>query len=477
MLIFVFATLFPTLTVAIVRGVERRHPGHGLAYRTLCGVNVAASFSMFLLILCEILQCGNDEDRSWLWRVVTAMMLVLLALVDPAVQIYRLVAAKFPRSLRLLALPLYLMHLTLFRIMSVQLPIERYSKTPEVAPTQWFNLRQDSLACVSFIGITLMAVLCGISSVSAPYAAFFMESGQYTQVDVERLKSSLEGIEDMMRAKELETSRLRLDIARENRQDPSLSRSNSSFSLSRLVNFVRKPDTKENQLRSLLVESNALVSLKHEIEADLTHVQQRIAQEAYFKTPRGRVHRLVFAVFALYCVYRVVNSYIRMGWWFFKNEKHEGGPKDAIVLLIAETINQVLPDVGVPGWSKIIGVFMSGAVLAAALNGVLRMCFRLMLLLHKPQNAKAATHLDLLLVGQVVGVYVLSIATTLRFNLPRNMSGAIMSALVSPLNVVSVQLWNDMCLSLTSTATLVVIILMNKLGKEDIYDEEEKIAP
>nr|UJH94606.1 Gphrb [Starmerella bombicola] len=409
--------------------------------------------------------------------------------------------------MRFMALPVFVLYLILFRIASIQLPVERYvpdsgSKYSSSDNGSWFMMRQDALACVSFIGITTMAFLCGISSVSAPYSAFFGDKRQVSEVDSDRLRQSILSITDMIGAKELEISRAQLDIARSHTSGKSSvsggpsgksspNRNSSAFSLTRLVSDLMKfGDNKQAQLRSLMVEHDALVSLRNEVEADLDAVLEKIYQQQYQKTVKGKIHKVVFAIFAIYCIYRVTNTYIRLGWWFFTNQPHDnpkGGPRDALVLLIAATIESVFSDleIGVTGWSRIIGVLMSGAVFIAALNGVLQMSLRIVRKLHKTPSArdlensasssipKAGMSLDLLLVAHVVGVYILSIATTLRFNLPRSMSGAIMAALVAPLKITSVQLWNDIVLGLTSTVTLLIIMAVNRVSSDSMYDDEK----
>lgn len=374
----------------------------------------------------------------------------------------------------------------------------------------WFALRQDSLACISFVGITTMAFLCGISSVTAPYTAFFYNAPKVTEVDVSRLTRNINGIDELISLKELEISRLRLDIQRSRSKEDSgrnsglntssanggnhnvassasSSRSSPPASVSnfvqRLVNMVRTSDDKQAELKDLLMEKDALHKLKVEVQTDLKNANQRIEQQKYASTLFGYATRLIFSIFSIYCIYRVANSYIRMGWWFFAiksdNETNSESvtrkePKDALVLLIATGFNRVIPEMGVQEWTRVIGVFMSGAVLAAALNGGLRTAYRVVRHIHRSSStALASIPLDVLFIGQIAGVYVLSIATTLRFNLPKSMSGPIVHALASPLKVSSVQLWNDMVLCVTSTVVIIILVALSKLGSDDQYYDEE----
>lgn len=484
----------------------------GLLLRLLSSTLIACCVSTFQLILCEILQAGDPDTRVWLWQFDTAVLIILLGLLVPAVQIYRLISWKLPR-LRIAALVVYAVYLFIFSISSSQLPIERYVDDKNAYASDksgWFALRQDSLACISFVGITVMAFLCGISSVSAPYTAFFYNPPKVTEVDVSRLTRNIGGIDELIAAKELEISRLRLGIQRsrtkeesnrsginstgasgsgshDNTISASSSRSSPPASVSnfvlRLVNMVRTSDDKQAELKDLLTEKEALYKLKVEVQTDLKNANQRIQQQKYASTFLGYVGRLIFSVFAIYCIYRVANSYIRMGWWFFAVSSDNDSssesvtrkePKDALVLLIATGFNRIFPEMGVQEWTRVIGVFMSGAVLAAALNGGLRTAYRVVRHIHRSSStALASIPLDVLFIGQIAGVYVLSIATTLRFNLPKSMSGPIVHAVASPLKVSSVQLWNDMVLCGTSTVVIIILIALSKLGNDDQYYDEE----
>lgn len=477
----------------------------GMLLCLLCSIVLTTSLAEFFLILCEVLQAGDLHVRAFLWRAVTATLLLMLVLILPAVQIVRYFIVRHTR-MRFMALPVFVFYLILFRIASIQLPVERFvpeKGTQYSVPSRdsWFMMRQDALACVSFIGISTMAFLCGISSVSAPYSAFFGDKRRVSEVDSDRLRQSILSITDMIGAKELEIGRAQLDIARSNTTGSSSvskgssgksspDHSSSAFSLTRLLSdMIKFGDNKQAQLQSLMVERDALLSLRNEVEADLDGIVEKIHQQRFQKTLKGKIHNFFFAIFSIYCIYRVANTYIRLGWWFFTNQPHDnpkGGPRDALVMLIAATIESVFSDlkIGVTGWSRIIGVLMSGAVFIAALNGVLQMSLLIARKLHKvaimrtPENTQSSSpkggmSLDLLLVAQVVGVYILSIATTLRFNLPQSMSGAIMEALVVPLKITSVQLWNDIVLGLTSTATLLVIMAVNRVSSDSMYDEEK----
>lgn len=436
--------------------------------RVLCCIMSACIASIFQLILCEVLQVGDPDIRVSFWRVQTAVLLFLVILITPLVQLWRLFSAKFPRA-RKLFLPAYLIYLGGTYYFSKQIPLvsgNSSSSISEDGQIQWYSLRQESLALVSFMGITTMAVLCGISSISAPYTTFFADKLQATELDVTRLQESLKSIEDMRKSKELQISRLRLDL------NKNAGKHSQTGFISKLANMVSFRDDKQNEMHSLTSEHAALCKLHGEIDSDLTCVQKKLKDKAYYQTLRGKIHWLIMVFFSSYCIYRVFNTFLRLGWYVVKKNPTEnvnGGPKDIVILFFAKCINSVLIDLGVDAWSRVIGVFTSGCVFAAALTGVLTTIYRIMRALNQVPSKSL---LDPLLAVQVASIYVISLATSLRFNLPNYMAAPIMKAIASPLDMQIVQLWNDSMMGIACILMLTILFCVHKLNTDRVYDEE-----
>lgn len=420
---------------------------NALPVRTFCCTVAACVASVFQLILCEVLQTGDPRVRVLMWTMQTAALLVLTLVIAPLVQIWRL---SIPRVLCPVA---YGGYLALAYMVSLRIPLADRRDGSSL-----FALRQQALALVSLSGIATMALLCGVSSVSAPYAAFVREP-PVSEVDAARLRASVHSIDEMAKAKELQISRLKLDV-----------RPASPGMFNVLYGMVKPKDGRQQDLAALQQELKALQRLHYEVGADLASVQTKLARAAYYKTLRGRLHRLVFALFSLYCVYRVLNTYLRLGWYFFAynpGKSSQGGPKDLLVLAAAQGIHHLVPLLDVDAWSRVVGVLTSGCVFCAALNGVLSTVHRVLRALKRAP----ASLLDPVLVAQIGAVYVIALASSLRFNLPDYMVAPIQHAIASPLDMASVQLLNDVVLGTASSFMIAVLFCVHRLNAQP-FDEE-----
>lgn len=457
---FFLVALALSVALVSIKITSKRYEGSiwGLTLRFFVSVLFAASAMVIMLVICEVGTLGDDDERAKLWRQVTGVLLFLLGFIVPALHGARFWGLHSKFSCIALT-GSYIIYLILFNVAAAKLPVER-----DVDSTRdWFAVRQDLLACISCIGITAMAALCGVSSVSAPYMAFISEKTHFTEVDLARINQNIAYTDTSIAEKELQVSRLRMEVAA---KPPRSSQKNL---VGMIVGGLWRNEDVHKQLDDACMEIKSLRRLRKELVDDAETMSSAIAQQRFATTLLGRLHGIIYAVFALYCIYRVFNGYLRMGWWAFSSHRREPGasaPRDALVAAIAALANRVVPQIDSNSWVRIVGIFMSGCVFVAALSGILRTVKKIL-----PRNTQTSAVLDPLLVANICGVYVLSIATTLRLNLPKEMSGPITTALQSPLKVPSVQLWNDIVLCGVSTITIVLIYGASHV-KETPWDEE-----
>lgn len=465
---------FSFATIAAVSGAAtwrytRGQPG---TVRAVCCATLSASAMVVALVVCEVLALGSSDLRALLWRGLTASLLALLGFVFPSIYIWRLLDAGKRDWWRIaFFFSFYAAYLGGFYIVARKLPIERDDLTTRVKMTYGYALRQDMLACISFLGITMMAALCGVSSVSAPYTAFIYRPRPLTQADLAQLTTSITSTEDLIAAKELQVNRLQLQLR-------SPSRRSSSTNLVSKVFASLRPDDVQRELSSAQTELATMQKLRLELISDQATAAARLRSQAYAATVRGRIHAVLYAVFAIYCVYRVFNGYMRLIWWLMAYESREpsaGGPRDALVVALAKGAHHIWAQFTTDNWVRIIGALMSAAVFATSTSGMLRTLVRVKRIV-KRRGASADSSLAVspVLVANFVGIYVLAVATVLRLNIPKSMSGPILTALASPLRIASVQLLNDIVLSAASTVTILALFLSSRLEDDGSYDEEEK---
>lgn len=452
-------------------GAARYTRGLPSLVRLICIITLSAAATVVALVVSEVLTLGDPYVRGIFWRLTTALLLGLLGFAFPAIYIWKLVDVGKRDAWRVaLFVSFYGLFMVAFYTMARRLPMERDDLTNRTSMTYSYALRQDMLACISFLGITLMAALCGVSSVSAPYTAFLYKTRPVTESDISQLETSILSTEELITSKELQISRLQLQLrGRAHRSSTNL--------VSKMIATFR-PDDVQRELNSELSELNALQKFRLDIMDDRTSALARLQSQTYAATFRGRVHAALYALFAIYCVYRVFNGYLRLFWWSMSYQNRDpgaGGPRDALVVALARGAHGVWSQFTTDNWVRIIGALMSAVVFATSTSGMLRTLVRLRRAF-KRRGSSSGGELSVnpILVANFVGVYVLAIATVLRLNIPKSMSGPILTALASPLRIASVQLLNDVVLSASSTATILALFLSSRLEDDGGFDEEEK---
>lgn len=418
---------------------------------------MAAATLVLQLVFWELLELGSVPVRAALWRLLINVLLAILGFIYP----YFYIDLVIPDRLRgcgmyIVAVAIgYSIYLFGFLELSTHMPIEG---SPDGGySTEW--LRQQLLASNALIGITIMAALCGISSVTAPYTAFFANPAPVTDSTITRLTSSINATEEMLAEEQLRLQKLQLE-----------SKSRFRKSSTNLLRIFATDET-EQRLKECRMEIQSMEKLLIELRSDRDEADRRIRAQAYDATLLGRVGKMVYYLFAGYCVYRLANGYRRMGWWLLSApfaSPGESGPRDALVLGVAQWAHHKYPAYTVENWTRIVGVFMSGCVFTAALNGI----FQTMRKLRRRFSPHVTGGPNPLVVSHIFGIYVIALATVLRLNIPKKLSGAITAALEFPLKVEDVQLWNDIVLCGTSSVVLFGILIVVDRGSKSEYDEE-----
>lgn len=450
-------------------GATRYTRGLSPLVRAICIISLSSAATVVALAVAEVLTLGSPDVRGIFWRLTTAVLLALLGFAFPAIYVWRLVDGSKRDAWRLaLFVSFYSLVMVAFYTMARRLPMERDDLTNRMNMTYSYALRQDMLACISFVGITLMAALCGISSVSAPYTAFLYKPRTVTEADVDKLNLSISSTDELITSKELQINRLQLQLrSRAHRSSTNL--------VSKMIASLR-PDDLQRELSSETSELNSLQKLRLDIIDDRTSALARLQSQNYAATLRGRVHAVLYALFAIYCVYRVFNGYLRLFWWLMSYESREpgsAGPRDALVVALAQGAHHVWSQFTTDNWVRIIGALMSAVVFATSTSGMLRTLVRLRRAF-KRRGSSGTLSVSRVLIANFIGIYVLAVATVLRLNIPKSMSGPILTALASPLRIESVQLLNDVVLSASSTVTILALFLSSRLEDDGGFDEEEK---
>ncbi|KAL8692344.1 MAG: hypothetical protein Q9224_003979, partial [Gallowayella concinna] len=306
--------IYPTLSAYASSSSKRVSFNHPSSRITVQRIN-ALTFSTTLalaavlaeLILCEISNTIDPLARRLAFHLTISLLLLILVLVIPSLQIQSVVSAagwefagKSKGKLRL-AWILQLIITSVWLVGFWWTGNQLLAKTATVSgpDTKSQTLSEACLSRVGIIGISLMGLLSGFASVSAPWQNLFSKHRPITESDIARKAAGLEATNDMLATKQ---SRLR-----------ALERKMSDVSQDK--NFFQKamgsirgnPDHTEQ--KSLEIEIQGLETMASSLATSHTMLQNGFQQQNRSKSITGRLILTSSYAFSLFCLYRILTTF------------------------------------------------------------------------------------------------------------------------------------------------------------------------
>ncbi|ANB15812.1 hypothetical protein AWJ20_3456 [Sugiyamaella lignohabitans] len=493
--------------------------------RLLSNTTVSLAVVLAQLVLCEIGGWVAPEARFVVWKVATTALLALVGLVIPFAEIviWTRGSSGGTKLRGFWACLLYAVYLLLFVGVGHYIPMDTsgtlkpsslggantaaqsnasgrfsssgsYSHNASIfAADLQLSFSESVITRIVFVGVTAMAILCGISTVSAPYTVFISKPSPVSQADIDRLDGAITTTGALIETKRHTIHTLRLKLSHR------VHTSSSTNLMLKVLSTLRvgAGDELANEIKALDTEIDSLQSMKSDLERDYASLKAKYHNQQYSLTFQGRLKTKLYFVFAVYCLYRFINiMLIRnpfISSWNISRRIYGSssasaskGESDALVMSLAHMVQLISPQSEIEALSRQIGFAVSGLLFLASISSVATTFSTLSKALPFLNFRKHSNHhgaganipLTGLVISQVLAVYVISTSLLLRSNLPSKMSSAITSALSSPLNVSSVQEWSDSVIFASTCVMLVGLYLANKYRSADevsLYDEEALI--
>ncbi|KAI4190408.1 MAG: hypothetical protein LQ346_004929, partial [Caloplaca aetnensis] len=283
-----------------------------LTARKTCGIafstTIALAAVLAELILCEISNTLDPFARHLAFHFTIGLLLLLLVVVIPSLEIQSVISAagweykgKSKSRLRF-AWILQATITTIWLIGFWWTGGQLLGKTSNASPLGDAKSRTLSEACLSrvgVIGISLMAVLSGFASVSAPWQNIFSKPLPVTESSVARKAAGLSATNDMLLAKQ---SRLRAlerklsDIP----QDKNI--------FQKAIGSIRG-NTDRTELRALEMEIKGLEAMALSLSTSHHMLQSRLHQQDRSRTFPGRLAVVFSYAFSLFCLYRILTTF------------------------------------------------------------------------------------------------------------------------------------------------------------------------
>ncbi|KAK9447729.1 Abscisic acid G-protein coupled receptor-domain-containing protein [Limtongia smithiae] len=414
------------------------------------------------LVLCEISDWVYPGARFIAWRVATMFLLALLIVVMPVLLVNSWFSDSTGASHRYnytFTAIVFTAWLYGFYKIGDYLPLPKHVEGSFWLYTLSFG--EECLARVGLIGVSTMAVLSGFGAVSAPYTSFTAKPRQVSEMDISRVRTGIETTDELTRFKE--TSLKTLEQRMLDKQT-KVGRSSTNL-VAKMVSSFRGDDD-EREYASSRLELEGLYAMKRSLEGDLRELNKRYDDQQRAQTVVGKIHRSLYFLFAIYCVYRIIATLISRN--PFRRAKTSFSQSDPITHVLALLAQYWDPDLNRQSWARQIGFLFSGIIFMCSISSVLNM-FNII----SKAVPRALERANLaLLVAEVLGTYAISTSLLLRSNLPKDMSSAVSSALGAPLDTAFVDRWFDTLFLCAVGISAAGLWIVRKFFNDEILEED-----
>ena len=369
------------------------------------------------LVLCEISDSLDPVARGLALRFTVLLLLFLLIVVIPSLEIHSVISAAgwkyVGREAGRLKLA-WALHATFFGLWlagfwwSGRVMLAEHHKEAGLQDDQ--GVINTTTEHVGVIGISLMALLSGFASVSAPWQSFFARAKPVSDTTIARKQAGLDSTNEMLAAKR---SRLRALQRKMSDAAPE------GFFKKAMGTFRSNIDAAEKKTLEMEVsglENMALALSTHHALLSSRHSQQRRA-----KTPLGRVLRGASYFFSSYCLYRILATTLTFARRRLAPPDQPFVGSDPINNILGLLVRHYDAALDRQAWARQISFLLSGVMLLASLSSVLQTFH--FLARFAPALLRAARRNLALVVAQTCATYVISVALLLRGIMPVQVVG------------------------------------------------------
>ncbi|TFA99416.1 Golgi pH regulator [Trichoderma ghanense] len=325
------------------------------------------------------------------------------------------------------------------------------------------DLTRACLERIGVVGISLMALLSGFASVSAPWHTFGRAETRrrrpLTDADVNRKQTGLDATSEMLATKRHRLQQLQRKAAAA--QDSGKGGKTGGGLVGLVMGSMRGLSGEEAEMQTLRMEIAGLEAIEANLSSNLALMKSQRAASARASTTLGRLLLVPSYVFSAYCVYRILATALT-------TLRRASSPSASFAS--SDPINRFLgllarhwdPKLDQMAWARIISFALSGVILVASANSAIQ-TFHLFakwtpgLLRHAQANLALA-------VGQVAATYVISASLLLRSQLPSEARSAVGGVLRGALTPAFVDGWFEGWFLVGSVVTALGIWLGGKIG-------------
>jgi hypothetical protein len=495
-------------------------------------LTVSMSLQLITLMMCELVDLFDESARLGLFTFTINWLMVLIILVVPFLVINLVVVQDLvpqPRRNSVkTAVSLVAVVLWFFVLHKCGDLTQSFLPSYNQYDTKTFI--EKKINEIGITGITILAIISGIGSSSTPYKLVYdnyvSKPRKYlSELDLSNSIRSYNHTNLVLLKRRSQLNNYLVENGGTVYNSPTISPSSQTLhnlksskhklggifhkvqSFASLSSLALNNDPQETEYRQ---EIKSLKSLRgnlfKEVRVNLVHYQKQKQLLENKSTPTAKALKIFNISFSVYGVYRILDvlliklprSYRKNKGYDYINDYGQGDEdvgevsRDALAVTFSKLITTVVPDF--PMTTEMLTVqisfILTGGLFLCSISNVVVTFNQFTKYLPTANTSHVIRNwIKHLVIGELIGIYVIATAILIRTNLPLTVSQHISKILslsgtskstpqTAMKEIEFIDLWFDKIFAVTSIVTIIILIVRQKLDEDDNdeYDEESMIG-